>query len=337
MRTFLIIAFVLSLVTFGGFLYLSSAAEYSHGISKEEQRFEVKQGEDIFSLSKRLEKSGLIASRYAFLWHIAREGKAHSLVAGTYALSGNLTIAEITFMMTEGKTVPCDIRITFPEGWDIKKMTLRLTANGLPGAEFLALAEKPLPRWRQSFDFLRDIPANASLEGFLFPDTYFFDPEVSAESIIEKILANFGKKIDTELRTAIKEKKRTLYETVTLASIVENEVKSEADRKMVADLFLRRLAVGQALQSDATVKYILGIDKIQHTFEETRVDSPYNTYMRAGLPPGPIGNPGLVSIRSVIFPESNPYFYFLSDPSTGRTIFSVTYEEHLENKSLYGL
>lgn len=337
MRTFLVIALILSALTFGSFLSLSFMAEQSHGISKQEQRFEVKQGEDIFSLSRRLEASGIIASRYAFLWHIVREGKTHSLVAGTYGLSGNLSIREIVFLVTEGKVLPRDIRITFPEGWDTKKMAERLTANDLPGAEFLALVRKPKPEWRARFDFLSSVPRDASLEGFLFPDTYFFDPEASAESIIEKMLGNFGKKIDAPLRAAAENKNRNLYAAITLASIVENEVRSEEDRQMVSDLFLRRLALGQALQSDATVKYILGIDKIQHTFEETRVDSPYNTYVHAGLPPGPIGNPGLSSIRSVAFPKGNQYFYFLSDPETGKTVFSVTYEEHLQNKNLYGL
>ena len=337
MRTFLIIAFILSAVTFGSFWYLSSAAVHSYGTNKTEERFEVKPGDDIYRLSERLEAAHLISSRYAFMWHLAREGKAHKLVAGTYKLSGNLTIVEIAALVTEGKVIPRDIRITFPEGWDIKMMSERLTANALPGAEFLALATKPKSAWLQQYDFLAGVPAGASLEGFLFPDTYFFDPSASAESIIEKMLTNFGKKIDDRLRAAAAAKSQSLYAAITLASIVENEVRSEEDRKIVSDIFLRRLAIGQALQSDATVKYILGIDKIQHTFEETRVASPYNTYVHAGLPPGPIGNPGIISIQAVAFPESNPYFYFLSDPETGQSVFSVTFEEHVKNKNLHGL
>lgn len=337
MRIFFIIAIVFSVVTFGSFFYLSFTAQHSRGISQETRRFEVQSGENIFDLAGRLKVDGLIASRWAFLWTIVREGKTKQLVAGTYALNGELSIAEIVFLVTEGKIIPRDIRITFPEGWDAQKMSERLTANGLPGAEFLALTQKPAPQWRPSFDFLADLPVDASLEGFLFPDTYFFDPGVSAESIIEKMLANFGKKINTGLRNAVKNKNQNLYAAVTLASIVENEVRSESDRQMVSDIFLRRLAVGQPLQSDATIQYILGADKVQHTFEETRVVSSYNTYINIGLPSGPIGNPGLVALRSVIFPQHNSYFYFLSDPKTGETVFSVTYEEHLRNKSLHGL
>lgn len=337
MRVFLIIALVLSLLTSGTFLYLSSSAQHSRGRMAEEERFEVRQGENFLELSLRLKTAGILSSRLAFLWQLVREGKTKKLVAGTYALSGSLSPAEIAAMITEGMVVSRDIRITFPEGWDSREMAARLTANNLPGAAFLALAEKPKPEWKTRFAFLKDIPESASLEGFLFPDTYFFDRDASPESLIEKMLENFDTKIDAALRARAKERHTSFFAALTLASIVENEVRSEVDRQMISDLFLRRLALGQALQSDATVKYILGIDKIQHTFEETRVASPYNTYVNVGLPPGPIGNPGLVSVRSVISPKANPYFYFLSDPKTGETVFAVTYEEHLANKRLHGL
>ena len=337
MRLFLIIALALSVITFGTFWRLSFLAQHSRGISQKEQRFEVKSGENILDLSARLKDSGLVASRFAFLWQMVREGKTKSLVAGTYALSGRLSITEIEFLITEGKVIPRGIRVTFPEGWDIKKMSERLTAQSLPGVEFLDLAEKPDPDWLKQFDFLGALPENASLQGFLFPDTYFFDPNASAKSIIEKMLANFGEKVGTEIRTAVETRHKNLYAAITLASIVENEVRSDNDRRTASDIFLRRLSLHLPLQSDATIKYILGNDKVQYTFEETRVVSPYNTYTNSGLPPGPIGNPGLISIRAAVFPQSNAYLYFLSDPQTGQTVFSVTYEEHLRNKNLHGL
>jgi len=336
-RIFLIIALTLSLLTVGAFFYLSYAEGHSYGVRKDNQRFEVNQGENVFSLSERLESSGLIASRFTFMWHLARTEKTRSLVAGTYSLNGSLTVTEITFMITEGKVISRDIKVTFPEGWNSKKMSARLTANDLPGADFLALVQKPKPEWRQKYDFFADAPADTSLEGFLFPDTYFFDPEASAEVIIEKMLVNFGKKFDVPLRQSAIRQKHSIYETVTLASIIENEVKSMEDRKRVADIFLRRISVGQALQSCATLQYILGVDRTQYSFDETRTPSPYNTYINTGFPPGPIGNPGLVSFQATLAPESNPYFYFLSDPKTGKTIFSVTYDEHVNNKNLYGL
>lgn len=337
MRTFLLFSLTLSLLALGVFFTLSYAEDNSHGSRRDTQRFIVNEGDNVLTLSEHLEDANIIASRYVLMWHLARIGKTHDLVAGTYGLSGDLTVTGIAFMITEGQVISRDVKITFPEGWNSKKMAERLTANGLPGADFLALVQEPKLEWRQTFDFLADAPTDASLEGFLFPDTYLFDRESSAEIIIEKMLTNFDKKLDVSLRAIVKAENKTLYETVTLASIVENEVKSVADRKMVADLFLRRLSIGQALQSDATLQYILGVDKIQHSFEETRTQSPYNTYINPGLPPGPIGNPGLVSLRATINPEKNSYFYFLNDTKTGETIFSVTFEEHVRNKGLHGL
>ena len=337
MRTFLLIALGFSVMTLVSFFVLSYTETHSHGIRTDKQRFEVLQGENVIDLSARLESSGLIFSRIPFLWYIVRIGKTHALVAGIYTLDGTLTIAEITHIIITGEVVSRDIKITFPEGWSSKKMASRLTANNLPGEGFLMLVQKPKPEWKQKYDFFAGMPESITLEGFLFPDTYLFDENASAEMIIEKMLANFGKKFDTTLRVQMIEQKRSLYEIVTLASIVENEVKSSEDRRKVADLFLRRIASGQALQSDATVQYILGVDKIQHSFEETRTPSLYNTYINTGLPPGPIGNPGLISLQAVLAPEKNPYMYFLSDPKTGETIFSVTFEEHVKNKNLHGL
>ncbi|MBI2438982.1 MAG: endolytic transglycosylase MltG [Candidatus Moranbacteria bacterium] len=337
MRIFLGVALTISLLTVGAFFTLSYLTKQAHGPNVVAQKFEVRQGENMFDTGKRLEEAGLIVWRPAFLWHLAYEQKTRDLVAGTYSLSGTFTIAEIARMITTGQTVSRDIKITFPEGWSARKMAERLTANNLPGEQFLVLVRQPKEEWRTHFDFFSDVPKGTSLEGFLFPDTYFFDPNVSAEAIVEKMLSNFDKKFDTSLRAALKERRTNIYSAVTLASIVENEVKSENDRKIVADIFLRRLSIGQALQSCATLQYILGVDRAQYSYEETQTVSPYNTYLHRGLPPGPIGNPSIISLRAALFPKSNSYFYFLSDPETGKTIFSVTYEEHLKNKNLYGL
>lgn len=319
------------------FLIVSYQASYSHGRATQIERFEVKQGENALDLGARLEQAGLVSSRYAFVWHLLTVNKFHHLVAGQYALSGTLSIPDIVFLITEGKIVSTDVRITFPEGWTAKKMADRLTANTLPGANFLYLVNHPLPEWQKQFDFLAELPPGASLEGFLFPDTYLFNPQASGQTIVEALLKNFGKKVDMSLREALRVHQKDIFSAVTLASVIENEVQSESDRRQVSDIFLRRLAVGQPLQSDATIKYILDVDKIQHSFDETRTPSPYNTYIHPGLPVGPISSPGLVSLRSVAYPESNTYFYFLSDAKTGETIYSKTYAEHVANKAAHGL
>jgi UPF0755 protein len=216
-------------------------------------------------------------------------------------------------------------------------MAARLTAIGLPGDKFSYLVVHPLPEWRTKFDFLADLPEGASVEGFLFPDTYLFNPDASGQTIIETMLRTFGKKVNVDVRVALVAKQKSLFSAVTLASIVENEVPTEHDRRIVADLFSRRLTNGMPLQSCATLQYILGVDKKQYSYDETQTVSPYNTYLNKGLPKGPVGNPGLMSLRAVASPEPNPYVYFLSDPKTGETIFSATYDEHVAAKAAYGL
>lgn len=337
MKKFILFAIGVSVCVFAAFLFVTYQIQYSHGTAQEERRFDVRLGENALTLGERLENERIISSRFAFVWHLLQKNRLHNLVAGEYALSGKLSIPEIAFLITEGKVVSRDVRITFPEGWTIRKMADRLTANNLPGNKFLFLAEHPLPVWREQFDFLKNLPEDGSLEGFLFPDTYLFHPEASGQTIIEAMLKNFDRKIDVELQQALEVRYGNIFSAVTLASIVENEVPTERDRRLVSDVFARRLKIGQPLQSCATLQYILGVDKKQYSYEETRTVSPYNTYLNAGLPIGPVGNPGLMSLRAVASPEPNEYFYFLSDLKTGETIFSKTYEEHIANKAAHGL
>jgi UPF0755 protein len=216
-------------------------------------------------------------------------------------------------------------------------MAERLTAKGLPGEAFLELVKHPLAQWRDQYPFLQTLPAGATLEGFLFPDTYSFFKNASAEDIVTKMLGNFQKRFIVASWEGVGTHKHSLFETVTLASIVEAEVKTPSDRALVADIFWRRIATGIALGSDATIQYIRGENKIQHSIEETRVESPYNTYTHKGLPPGPISNPSFEALQATLHPKSNEFFFFLNDTVTGETVFSRTFEEHIVNKQKHGL
>ena len=151
------------------------------------------------------------------------------------------------------------------------------------------------------------------------------------------MLNDFGLKIDAGMRESIQKQGKTLREAIIMASVIEMEVKSEEDRKIVSGIFWNRIEKGMPLQSCATLAFVLGENKKQYTYEDTQIKSPYNTYLNAGLPPGPIGNPGLASIEAAANPKDTDYFYFLSDPKTGKTVFSKTAEEHNANKDRYGL
>lgn len=330
-------ATVLSVVALCFLAFGFYATDHLTGSVKGEQRFEVSVGENALALGARLERQGIIFSRFAFLWYLVHEEKNNQIIAGQYALSGSLTIPEIALIVTSGKTISRDVKVTFPEGWTIIKMAERLTAHALPGQAFLALAQKPLPEWRAKFDFLGDLPAGASLEGYLFPDTYLFAPEATAEDMIVSMLTNFGKKYDASLRQGVTRSGKSLRDIVTLASIIEEEGRTREERDMISDIFWKRIVAGQPLQSDATVNYIHGTTRLQPTLKDTESDSPYNTYRYKGLPPGPISNPSLESLHAAIFPKSNPYYYFLVDLNTGETFYAQTFEEHVRNRTLHGL
>lgn len=309
----------------------------SHGTVQSEQSIEIVSGDNVFDVGDKLSAAHIISWKAYFVAYVWKENARHTIIAGKYKLSGAMTIPEITRIITQGEVVPKGVTVVFPEGWESQKIADRLSANGLPGDAFLELVAHPRSAWREEFWFLKDMPEGASLEGFLFPDTYTLSANASAETIIVTMLKNFDVHFPTEAREALRQKGESVFDIVTLASIVETEVQTDYDRKVVADLFARRIANDMPLQSDATVKYVRKENKVQHSFEETRVDSPYNTYVYKGLPPGPISNPGLSSLVAVLAPIPNEYVYFLSDTQTGETVFARTFEEHKRNKTQHGL
>lgn len=337
MKYFLYFAALLMAVVVSATGYLEYQAAYGLGNAKEAKPFVLESGTTVMDLGAALEREGLVSSRYAFAWEVATKRQSRNLIAGDYQLSGTQTIQEILHAFTAGETVSHDVKVTFPEGWTIRLMSERLTKNGLPGEAFFAAAMKPDPKWRAKYAFLADASKGATLEGFLFPDTYRFAPDVSADEIIDTMLANFDKKFTSELRGAAKAKNRTLFEAVTLASIVEEEGRTEKDRGIIADIFWKRLAAGQPFQSDATVNYVLGTLKDQPTLADIETDSPYNTYKYAGLPPGPISNPSLISLKSAVSPTPNPYYYFLNNLETREIFYAETFEGHVANRRAHGL
>jgi UPF0755 protein len=178
------------------------------------------------------------------------------------------------------------------------------------------------------------------LEGYLYPGEYSLEPHIDLESTIEVFLANFRAHMQSEeLLAGISAQQLTFHEALTLASIIERETRADEEKATIASVFYNRLAEGMRLQTDPTVQYALGFDEIEQTWWKTQlteadmqVDSPYNTYLYAGLPPGPISNPSLASLEAVAFPAQTPYFYFRAKcDGSGTHAFSVTYEEHLNN------
>lgn len=301
--------------------------------------FEVRAGEGVKQISENLEKSGIIKSSFYFNLYVRRNDLEKKFQAGSYILNPMLSAKEIAEALTEGRSLSKEKIIKIIEGWNIRDIDEYLAKQGIAGeGEFEKLAIKNIRNQElgiRNYDFLDDAPKTAGLEGYLFPDTYRIFKDASLNDIVLKMLANFDKKLSGQMREDIKREGKTIYEIVTMASLLEKEVRTEEDMKIVSGIFWDRIKNNQALESCATLAYILGVNKPQYTTEDTKIDSPYNTYQNRGLPPGPISNPGLKAIRAAIYPEYTNYNYFLSRPDTGETVFSASYEEHVRNKQKY--
>jgi len=301
------------------------------------QAFFVNKGQTIKQIANNLRTANLIRSPFYFQYVIWRGGL--KIQAGEYLISPAFNTRAIVKILSGGETVSRDKTITLIEGWDIKDMAAYLEKNQIAAAgEYLKLAGALLSDWQFSFakpDFLSDAPAKANLEGYLFPDTYRIVAGATAEQIIDKMLYNFNKKLTPEMRRDMAAQQKTIYQIIIMASLLEKEVRTADDMKIVSGIFWDRIKYGMPLQSDASLSFILD-DKIGgHTLEQTKIDSPYNTYKYRGLPPGPIANPGLNAIKAAIYPVETDYAYFLSDPATGKTIFSRSLKEHNANKNKY--
>lgn len=198
----------------------------------------------------------------------------------------------------------------------------------------------PMLDFSLNYSFLKDKPEYYGLEGYLFPDTYRVYASSTVTEVVEKMLANFDQKLTPKMREDIKSQGRSIYDVVTLASIVEKESPlnyrsgDNRDARIIAGIFLNRLRIGQALQSDATLSYIYSDNKAAHGGEELEADSPYNTYKYKGLPPGPICNPGILAIEAAIYPIKTDYNYFLTTDN-GDVVYARTYDDHLKNKYKY--
>ena len=315
-----------------------------YGFTQKAGDFEIKEGDSGRAISLNLEKEGFIKNAFLYRVFLKFYISPPNFQAGTYNIRSRMAFGELTRELTKIKIA--EITVTIPEGWDLYDIAGYLEKNNLIAEkDFYNATGKPLTdyrlmlgdsskiNWSGEFSFLAESPPYVSLEGFLFPDTYRFFQNFTAADLTRKMLRNFSKKI-SPLEADIRASGKSVFEIITLASIVENEVRTPKNRAMVADIFWRRLRLGIPLQSDATVNYITRKNMASPTFDDTKIDSPYNTYKYKGLPLGPISNPGLASINAVLHPESNPYLYFLTTPD-GDIFYAKTYEEHLANKRKY--
>lgn len=288
--------------------------------------FKVEKGDSAKVIAQNLEKAGLIKNPFLFRLYVFLALSQYSLKPGEYELSSKMPIRDIGDALVFGKTN--EVIITIPEGFNLKQIEDRLVGAGLA-------KRNELMNYKFSKDgppILADRPKSVSLEGYLFPDTYRFFKDALLSDVVSKIVTNLDDKLTPDLRRAIKNSSYNTYQILTMASLIEKEIPKDSDRPIVAGLLWKRLRAGVPLQVDATLVYITGRNELYEA--DKKINSPYNTYLYRGLPKGPIANPGLSAIKAVIFPETSPYWYYLSIKD-GTTIFSKTLEEHNRNKAKY--
>ena len=280
--------------------------------------FNIEKGSSIKKIAQDLKNEEIIRSSNLFLFYSLITNN-RNIQAGEYLLSPQMNIPQIIEIIVGGKIN--EEKITIIEGWDLNDIAIYLEEKGISSKdEFFSITGEPRNK--------------DSLEGYIFPDTYNITSKDTAETIVQKALLNFEKKMTTELKNEIEKQGKTIEEIIIMASIIEKEVKSLEDKKNVSDVLWKRINANMPLQTCATVLYALGEKKSSVSTADTQIDSPYNTYKYRGLPIGPIANPGMNSILAAIYPTKNNYWYYLSAPD-GKTHFSTTLDEHNYKKNLY--
>lgn len=291
----------------------------------EDTIFQVKEEESWSDIINNLKEKNIIDKTEGLDFYISFRKLTPK--PATYNITSNMNTDQVIKMIARGLLVKPEVTITIPEGSDIYTIGDILESG-------LKFSRDDFIKATEEFDTTQyDFIKNNSLQGYLYPDTYRFFDDSNTEAVIIKMLNNFQKKA---LPSLMNNDKLSTYEVLILASIVEKEVATFDDRKIVAGIFMNRLKAGMKLQSDATVNFITQSGRAQSTLDDLKIDSPYNTYRVTGLPPGPITNPSVEAIKSVVAYQSNDYYFFLTsrdDPP--KTIFSKTFEEHTKAKKQY--
>lgn len=304
----------------------------------------IPKGSGLSQISRELKAQDLISSELVFKGLAFLTGSANKLQAGDYKLPENLSLTQLLSRLKTGEGANTDDEVKILEGWTLNDVAKTLQSRGIATTDFFALAGTPPTTttrmksapalWSREYTFLEQKPSGASLEGYLFPDTYRFHKDATAEDVIGKMLNNFEAKIAQLIDSSARETGRSGYDILTVASIVEAEVPHKEDRPIIAGIVWKRLSIGMGLQVDSSVNYVTSRDHASLTTEDLKVDTPYNTYKYRGLPPTPIGNPGLDALRAAIAPQESLYLYWLSTKD-GTTIFSKTLDEHNAAKAKY--
>ena len=288
--------------------------------SPQSVRFVIPKGQALSVIASRLEEAELVKSKWVFRFAVYKNDLANKIQAGSFELSASMTTWEIAHALTVGTD---DTWVTLPEGWRREEIAESLSKQGLEGfnqAEFLNLSK--------------------GFEGQLFPDTYLVPREITSATLLSLLKNTFASKVSSGLSKEISASKMSLNEILTLASLIQRESAIDSEMPIVAQILINRLNIDMPLQVDATLQYVKGYSQVEASWwqnplaEDKKLDSLYNTYKYAGLPPGPICNPGLAAIKAALLPGQTQALYYIHDNS-GKIHTANTLEEHNANVNKY--
>ncbi|MDR1695044.1 MAG: endolytic transglycosylase MltG [Endomicrobium sp.] len=303
----------LKIILAAAVLFAAVCSAWHFGLSDAKVSVTVKSGDGALTVASNLKNNGLILSKNLFAAWAKISKSENKIKAGVYEFTQKDGMFKILGILKEGSKNTA--KFTVPEGSNIRQ-TAEIIASkiGIDKDRFIKTA------------------SDGKMEGYLMPETYFADPASSEEKIIAMMRAEFDKKVTPEMYERAKEINVPMADIITLASIVEKEAVKPQERAVIAAVFYNRLKKKIRLESCATVLYALGVNKARLTIEDTRFESPYNTYRHSGLPPGPICSPGIESIKAALYPENTSSLFFVS-AGGGRHLFAESLEEHIKNRN----
>ncbi|RJR25896.1 endolytic transglycosylase MltG [Candidatus Microgenomates bacterium] len=323
-----VLFFLLLFVFIGGKVWWKESLKPFDPSKQTKISFVIRKGEPISLVASRLKEEGLIKSPVFFKVYLMIQGLSKKIQAGTYQLSASMTPMEISGLFIKGTN---DQWVTIIEGLRQEQIGAQLIKSGF--------AVNPKD-WQEKV-------ISEGLEGRIFPDSYLFPKDAKEETILKIIASNFEKKVISGLKEEIAESKLSFEDALILASIVEREARTETDRKIVAGILLKRLQNNWPLQVDASVQYAVASQRCRNSYDpncdwwpkslsknDLKISSPFNSYLNQGLPPGPICNPGLSSIKAALSPKESSYWFYISDLE-GKMHYAKTSEEHAQNIGRY--
>lgn len=286
----------------------------------------VENGMTAADIANMLHKEKLIKRPESFRLEARFMGLEGKLQAGKYEIEAGKSNSEIIDILARGQVKI--VSFTVPEGYTVNKIAAKLAAEGLGDAEKFKEAARNYTPYKYMETNNPDVIYKA--EGFIYPSTYLFTDGMTEKDMLATMVKEFNTQINHEkIGDAAEKADMQLRDIVTIASMVELEAVFKEEQPRIAGVFLRRLQIYMPIQSDTTIQYILGAQKEEITFADTEIQNPYNTYVNAGLPPGPIGSTSLDAIKAVLNPEQTDYLYFVADKD-GHHRFTRTYDEHLQ-------